>query len=124
VEGSPQAFGFSFQKSLRILGIGFVDSLKTIQTEFNTLAKRMESSQIDSLRETAKSASLNFAKIGLNPLSRPIEKLNLPPVFLNDLSQHQFQKNENELKTFDLEKNYTELVDLQIRCENFAEACI
>lgn len=124
VNGSPYEFAAGFQRSLSILGIRFVDALTSAGVEIARLAEAIEGGPMDSLREIAKAGLNNFSKIKGDPFSRPIEKMNLPPVFLGDLSQHQFQLNGNSLEALDLEKSYSELVELQLRCERFAEACL
>lgn len=123
-EGSPTQFASGFHKSLSIVGIKFTESLAMADREFKQLAKKLETSPLETLRLVAKSSLENFIKMDRGPLSRPIDKLNLPPVFLGDLSQHQFKLNDNSLHDFDLEESYEELVRLQLRAENLAEACL
>lgn len=121
---NPTEFGLSFNRSLNILGLRFVQVLDKAQAEIQQHAKQLESSPIDSLRVIAKAGLENFIATGGNIFARDIEKMHLPPVYLNDFSQQQFKPEQNMLSTFDLEKGFLELAKLQTRCENFAEACM
>jgi len=124
VEGSPTQFAIGFQRSLSIMGIRFVHTLGETEREIEVLAENLLQSPLDSLQEISRAGLENFTKTKGDPFSRPVDQMNLPAVFLGDVSQYQLQKGDNSLQELDLEKSYSELVEVQLRCERFAEACL
>jgi hypothetical protein len=123
-QGNPTLFSNGLNNSLQLLGINLNKSLEISKKEYFKIAKQLEKSNLITLSTIAKSAAENFNILKDPPFTRPIEKLHLPPVFLNDMSQHQFKTKGNSLQEFDLEKSYDELIKIQLRVENLAEACI
>lgn len=113
-----------FKASLGLVGIDFDETLERAERGVNEFARKLENSPLQSLRLIAASGIVNFKELQAMSASRRFEKLNLPPVFLGDMSQYQFGLKTNLLQTFDLEASYVELIALQIRAENLAEACL
>lgn len=121
--GSPVDFGMGFQRSLRILDISIRDAEAEASREASRLASKLEGSPLLSLRLAGQAAIENFRRIGPAG-TRRMKGLNLPAAFLGDLSLHQFQPQQNTLSALNPEAGFEELVALQIRAENLAEACI
>jgi hypothetical protein len=121
---NPAAFSLSFNRTLNLLGLRFSQVIDKARIEIQKQAKQLEVSPIESLRGIASAGLENFMAANGNIFARDIKIMHLPPVYLNDFSQHQFKPQNNMLSTFDLEKSFMELAKQQHRCENFAEACM
>ncbi len=107
------------------LGINFEKIKKEATYQLKNIILSIENSEIESIAILSKAGYENFNCIDIDQNVLQFDKLNLPPVFLQDSTQQNiFTKKTNSLLNFDLEKCFNELYLGQQWVERFSEACI
>ena len=110
--------------SLKTFGLSLEKLRRGACTEMEALAVALGKSDNPAIRALSKAGHHNFNILSPNPLSYPLEELALPPALLGDLTPYYFsQREENILRDYSLDDNYENLIQAQIRAENFSEAC-
>lgn len=110
--------------SLSSLGIPLENYLSDAQDQVNEILKCLRSSRIDSIRVLSESGYKNFNIITGKPLHTYFDKLDLPPVYLGDMSQYCFfAGSSNKLKDLDIDVIYEELSSGRAFTTEFGDAC-
>lgn len=114
----------SLDFSLKKLGLSLEKLRRGAVSEMEDLHSSLKDSENQTISELAAAGYSNFKIIYPNELSYPLDKLALPPALLGDFSVNKFSSGDhNLLRDFDLDIAYDNLIDGQIRSENFSEAC-
>jgi len=124
---SSRWFMHCLEGTLKSIGLSMEKLKRGAYEEAEELWKELSRSTLQPIRELAGAGYENFKKVFPNDLEYPLEKLSLPPALHGDsnMTPYVFSSGEmNTLKSFDLENAYDELVKVQLRAENFAEACL
>lgn len=113
------------KSSIAALGydISELEASRALKAE--SLVKELKASKIETIRELATAAELNYQKLDLLIDSLPFQDLNLPPALLGDSnSMHVFGSKNNSLEDFDIDDCFDELFKGQSWVTRFSEACI
>ncbi len=118
-------FGVSLVAGMYSLGVRFEFFMKTALDEADGLTAELRKSPCNTIAK--------FGSAGFENLTRMIhdfgiidlQKMNLPPALLGDSAQYKFHDVElNSLCDFDVDDAYLEMVDGQLRMEDFGDACL
>lgn len=124
--GSLPQLGLTLMTTLLTLGVHYERDYKTSAIkEAGEIFKEIGSSPVEAIATLAAAGLDNFnnmiGRYGLLDL----HNMNLPPVLLGDSAQYKFHEVAgNKLNDLDLDEIYLEMLDGQIRMENFGDACI
>lgn len=124
---SKQGFILGIQSALKTLGLSFEKLRRGAFGEAQQLRHTLSTTNLPSLRVLAKCGYENFQKISPDGFDYRFDDLSLPPAILGDaaMTKYTFNADEkNQLAIFDLDSAYDELIQCQLRAENFADACI
>lgn len=124
---SQMHFISSLEVSLKSVGLSIEKLKRGAHQEAENLWKILSKSKLQSIRSLAECGYDNFKKVFRAGLEYSLEELALPPSLHGDgnMTPYLFSTSErNNLRAFDLEKAYDELVECQLKAENFSEACI
>lgn len=112
------------QKGFNSLGIDIQRVSKISHIDVLIIFSKLKDSRIIKLQDIATAGYDNFFTLNDFDGSIPFEKMNLPPVLLGDSNQVDiFSSDINNLKSYDLDALYNELVEGQLWVEKFVEAC-
>lgn len=118
---------FSIEKSLKLIGLNIGKIRRGALEEAKNIFENLSTSDLPSMRIIVNHGYDNFKKIFPFALHYPLEMLSLPPSLHgdDDMTLYKFHSGKNnKLKDFNIEEAYDELVECQLRAENFAEGCI
>lgn len=124
---TKELFYKGMEQSLRMVGLSLVKLQRGAYEEAKVIHGALEKSELPSIRTLASCGYENFRTIFPGGMNYRFENLNLPPAIHGDklMSRYTFSDSEqNQLAKFDLDAAYDELIQCQLRAENFAEACI
>ncbi len=113
--------------TLKSIGLSFEKLKRGAYQEAEDMWKELSSSKLQSIKSLADCGYENFKKVFPAALEYSLEQLSLPPALHGDdnMTPYMFNVSErNTLRAFDLENAYEEIVDCQLKAENFAEACL
>jgi hypothetical protein len=124
---SERTFFTGLEISLKSIGLSMEKLRRGSHQEAEKLWKELSTSRLQSIISLANCGYENFKKVFPSGLVYPLESLSLPPALHGDdeMTPYTFNTSEtNSLSKFDLEMAYDELVQIQLKAENFAEACL
>jgi len=124
---SEKLFFSHLEIALKSIGLSLEKLKRGSHQEAESLQNELSASELQSIRLLANCGYQNFKKIFPDGMGYSLEQLSLPPALHGDdnMTPYAFNaRGTNSLRAFDLETAYVELVDLQLKAENFAEACL
>lgn len=124
---SQKNFYVGLETALKKIGLSFEKLRRAAFEEAKVLQNTLVKSNLASIKVLAKCGHDNFTQIFPNGLNYQLEKFSLPPALHGDkeMTPYTFNPSEhNPLARFDIGAAYDELIQCQLRAENFAEACI
>ncbi len=124
---SKKMFYAGLEKALKTVGLSFEKLRRGALAEAHQLHGELSKSDLAAIRVLARCGYANFQKIFPNGMAYSFDELSLPMAVLGDADMTKYVFNasqQNKLAQYDLDAAYDELVQCQLRAENFAEACI
>lgn len=124
---TPSMFNKGIETALKNIGLNLDKLRRGAFEEAKDLYGSLTKSKLKTINVLAKCGYENFTKIFPNGLDYQLDKFALPPALHGDEDMTLYRFNpsvRNQLANLDIEESYDELIQCQLRAENFSEACI
>lgn len=123
--GSRMRFFSSVEIALKSIGLSMEKLSRAAKAEVRECMEELSKSSSEALRTIAEAGNNNFLSLYPDKLDYPLQNLALPPSLHGDLEPYYFSPaDHNQLRAYDIDNAYENLVEGQLRAENFAEACM